>query len=115
MASPEDPFDDELDDDYVDAYDPYLLSEEFSEYEDDFDDEVEDFEDIDDSYVSFTSEDRYDERPTGLSPARRWLLIIVTLIIITALVATTILPGLLAARYNNARQMLPPPTVLPRV
>jgi hypothetical protein len=57
----------------------------------------------------------YEDRPTGLSPARRWMLIIVTLIVITALVATTILPGLLAARYNNARQMLPSPTVLPRI
>jgi hypothetical protein len=64
----------------------------------------------------YEADDGYDDqRPSGLSPARRWLLIIITLIVITALVATTILPGLLAARYNNARQTLPPPTTLPRI
>ena len=59
--------------------------------------------------------DEDDDEITGISPLRRWILIIVTLIIIIAMIAMTILPALEAARYNDLREMLPPPTTLPSV
>jgi hypothetical protein len=65
--------------------------------------------------IRYRDEADDDELPIGLSATRRWILIIVTIIVIVALVATTLLPALLAARYNEAIQMLPPPTVLPRI